>query len=801
MALKQIKISVDEPLLPKGKNITHTATSYVIGKSMDLDDRENVIEEALEDTSNLTTKYFDVDIEYDGIIFVRCKYHFEINGVPHESNWSRVVPVNSLQTGIKLSSSIVKTPRIDVSEDDGMIHIGTSDFGMYTGPGTHVSTDYLITDSDGEVVFERENDYNNLTSIMIQDNLQDGKVYVVSARHTNSTNNTSYYGKQLFMNYSPYNELFSFEAPEEFVINRKFYYRLKLWVAKFKSYDLEIRKSGTNDAILSLKEETRTTNFLWLASHEEVNARNVRFLIDSGVQPGVDEELSGEESESREEESESTESETDVETNHVEYKPLFEENVVYDIFIKINFQDGTSTDFKKVYTAALNSNKIYNFDPSVKYCDKYDIGKPKNTEGITCSIIRETFDNKFIGVDFKTNSLKIFKLTSDNELFPLAEAYKFNRNLDVDYINVVQLPNHDVLVDIVMYTEKKQARTMFLLFEYDPIKLQLNLLKQKIRYDERYTTSVSNSLVVTNAGEVYYIPSYLTNNRNNDRDWLKLRKLDTETLHIEDIPLPYDVKYFANIILDKHDTPYVFGGSYTNYYEQDEDSNAVETWEVNERQVFRLDKSNNTFELWSELPEYFPKELYCVQPFRRKDGLNILFNATWSGKALEFDKFITFEPVSKTFNETDINGQVRVPLRSAYVFNIGDIYRFTAKATDPQSTLIYNSNTNVPENIPDFNDIDKENITLEVNDGEVVTIEDIYKYSTITINGTGLVKWYRPQGITVLNSKTLIINRDTVMAQSTLATRKFEQILVLDGCEFRINTQGTAKVEKEPVKQ
>ena len=757
MALKQIKISVDEPLLPKGKNITHTATSYVIGKSMDLDDHENVIEEALEDSSNLTTKYFDVDIEYDGIIFVRCKYHFEIDGVPHESNWSRVVPVNSLQTGIKLSSSIVKTPRIDVSEDDGMIHIGTSDFGMYTGPGTHVSTDYLITDSDGEVVFERENDYNNLTSIMIQDNLQDGKVYVVSARHTNSTNNTSYYGKQLFMNYSPYNELFSFEAPEEFVINRKFYYRLKLWVAKFKSYDLEVRKLGTSNAVMSLKDETKTTNYLWLA--ESVKR-------------------------------------TDGEGEHV----ILEENVQYDIFIKINFQDGTSTDFKKVYTSALNPNKIYNFDPSVKYCDKYDIGKPKNTEGITCSILRETFDNKLIGVDFKTNSLKIFKLTSDNELFPIAEAYKFNRNLDVDYINVIQLPNHDVLVDIVMYTEKKQARTMFLLFEYDPIKLQLKLLKQKIRYDERYTTSISNSLVATNAGEVYYIPSYLTNGRDDERIWLKLRKLNVETLEIEDIPLPYDVKYFANVILDKHDTPYVFGGSYTNYYEQDEDKNAVETWEVNERQVFRLDKSNNTFELWSELPEYFPKELYCVQPFRRKDGLNILFNATWSGKALEFDKFITFEPLSKTFNETDINGQVRVPIRSAYVFNIGDIYRFTAKVTDPQSMLIYNSNTNIPENIPDFNDIDKENITLEVNDGEVITIEDIYKYSTITINGTGLVKWYRPQGITVLNSKTLIVNKDTIMAQATLATRKFEQILVLDGCEFRINTQGTGKVEKEPVK-
>lgn len=744
MALKQIKITVDQPILPAGKDITHVGTSYEIGRAMDFTVPSNVIEKVENDKVNLTTKYFELDIDYDDVIYVRCKYHFDIAGVPHESNWSRVVPVNSLQTGIKLSSSIVKTPSVNISEEEDMINITTSDFGMYTGPGTHLSTDYLITDTDGEEVFKRDNDFNNLTHIYIRDSLEYGKIYVVAARHTNSTNNTSNYGKQLLLNYSPDSELYSFDAPEDFVKNRKFYYRIKLWVGKFKSYDLEVRNSNTGDVVVSRLAHTKTIDYLPL-----------------------------------------TESALEV------YN-------FYDIYLRINFQDGTKTEYKKVFTSSLLENKIYHYDPTVKYCDKYDIGKTKNTEGITCSILRETFDNKFIGVDFKTNSLNIFKLTSDNELFAISEAYKFDRNLDIDYINIIQLPNHDVLVDVVMYTEKRQAKTMFLLFEYDPIKLQLILLKQKIRVDERYTTSVSNSLVVTNAGEIYYIPSYLTNGKNDTRIWLKLRKLETPSLEITDINMPYDVKYFANVILDRNDNVYVFGGSYTNYYNANTDDLHTETWEVNEKEVYRLDKTNNTFELWTQLPAYYPDSMYCIQPIRRKDGLNILFNAVWSGDALEHDKFITFEPISKTFNELDINGQVRVPVRSAMLFNIGDVYRYTSKVQDPQACLIYNSNTNLPENIPDFTDIEKENIELTVGDGVVVTIEDIYKYSRITINGTGLLKWYRPQGITVLNSKTLIVNKDTIIAQNTLANRAYEQILVLDGCELRINTQGTSKIVKTP---
>lgn len=735
MPLRQIKIVVDEPILPESQNIEHTSTSFVIGNKPDLNKDENIIEKKEKVTDNKLVCYFDVDIDYDTIVFVKCKYHFTMDGEEVESDWSRVVPVNSLQTGIKLSSSIVKTPSVSIEEEHGLIYIKTSDFRMFSGPGAHHSTDFKITDTDGFSVFSRENDQDNLTSIYIKDQLEDGKIFAVQARHTNSTNNTSYFGKTLFSNYSPDLNLFSFDAPEDFVINRRFYYRIKIWVNKFESYDLELR-NDKGEVIMSVEKDKKTTSYLML-THEKL--------------------------------------------------VLFQ---TYHIFVRINFTDGTSTDFKNVMTSALLDNIVNNYDPDIMYADKYRIGKPRNTKGITCATFRETFDGRVVGVDYVTNALYLFKIDGVN-LVPMNLLYEFDKSLDIDYVNIVQLADQNILVDIVIYNKHRQALTTFLLFEYDPIKLTFTLLKQKDRKDEKYTTSVSNSLLVTNNNEIYYIPSYLTNGKNDERIWLKLRKVDPTTLDITDIPLPYEAKYFANVIQDHLGNVYVFGGSQFNEYDTDEEGRNVEVWKNHCKEVYALNKETNTFDLWSALPDNYPEDVYCLQPILRIDGKNILFNGCWSGKGLQYNKFITFDAYRKTFNDIDINGKVEVPVRSNIIYRNGDIIRLTAKTTDEQSVLIYNANSNPDDEIPDFDDIDKETLELVVQNGEVVNIEDIYKYTKIDIRGSGILKWYRPQGITELTSKDLIVLKNTKVTQASLNAKGYRSILVLDGVDFQITTTST----------
>ena len=741
MALRQVKITVDQPLIPEDQDIQHTGTSYQISKDKDFSIEENILVESLNNTENLTTFYAELDIDYDSIIFVRSKYHFDVGGLQKESNWSRIVPVNSLQSGIKLSSSVVKTPNITVSEDEDLVVIKTSDFSMYTGPGDHLSSDYVIEDTDGEVIFQRENDKDNLTSIYIRNKLETGKIYNVMSRHTNTTNNSSNFGKRLFSFYSPNLNLFEFEHPEDFVINRKFYYRLKIWVSLFKSYSLEIRDENEN-VIMSINDDTRTTNFI--------------MLDDSRFVP----------------------------------------HNIYTINVKLNFTNGTSTDYKVVFQGPLLENSVIPYDSNVTYADKYSLAGTRETGGITCFTMRETFDNKFIGPSKDGRCLYLYKFDNNGEFVELAELYEFNGNIDVDYLNIIQLSNHDILVDVLLYNEKRQAKVMFLRFEYDPIRLKLVLLKQLVREDERFNTSVSNSFVINGKGQCYYIPARMVDKQGN-LDWLRLRKLNLEELTIEDIKLPYDVKYFANIVMDKNGEFYVFGGSWYNKYEKDENNMNVEYWENNAVDVFKLDTVNNSFSLWCSLPEHWPKELYCIQPILRVDGRIILHNACWSGAGLSYNKFITFDPTIRTFNFTDINGPINVPVRTNIIFKNGDIYRFTSKVEDPQNVLVYHSNSKRAEDIDDFDSIDKEPLELIVNEDEVKAIEDIYKYTKITILGNGKLKWYRPQGITVLTSKDLIVMKNTRIRQLDLARQEYRSILVLDGVDFQIVTGRQTQEDEE----
>ena len=742
MAKKQIKITVDAPILPEQQDIQHHATSYQVGISQDFTNEDNIIVNNERDEVNKTIYYAEVDVDHDKILFIRCKYHYMVEGVEKTSDWSRIVPINSLQTGLKLSSSIVKTPSVSVEEKEGLIHIHTSDFAMYSGPGGHKASDFLITDTDGEKVFERLDDEDNLTNIYVEDNLKDGKIYSVSARHTNTTNNTSFYGKKLFVNYTPDISLFTFEAPEEFVVDRKFYYKLKIWVNKFKSYDLEIRDTD-DQVVFSLRDDSRTTNHI--------------LLKDSRLVP----------------------------------------NNFYKIYIKLNFTDGTSTEFKNVMESMLLSNVVIPYNPGKVYADKYSLTKTMDTDGITCVTMRETFDGKIIGIDFKTNGVYLYN-NVNGSLEKSVQLYEFEKDLALDYVNIIQLPNHDILMDIVVYNYKGQAHTMFLKFEYDPIRVKLNLLKQKIRYDEKYTTSVSNSLAINNSGKCYYIPAYLTNGKTQERTWLKLRKLDLETLEIKDINLPFDIKYFGNISVGRDDNFYVYGGSQFNLYETDAEGMNVERWERHNKEVHVLDVNNETFLLHCGIPENIPAGLYNFQPFNRIDGKLVLFNATWSGDQLDYDKFITFDPVKKEFKEDPINGYIEVPIRSSIVFNNGDIRRITSKIEDPQSVLIYHSDSKAKDEISDIEDINRESADLIVEDGEVIVVEDLYKYDDIIIKGTGIVKWFRPQGITILDSNTLIVNKNCSINQSSIQRANITSILVLDGVDFKIQTSGGGSLPNRP---
>lgn len=754
--MRKFKIIVEPPILPK-TGVEHFATSYKVSKDFrDFDSKENLLKEVIKDTTNLHNIIMELDVTDDVMLYFKTQHHFRLTtgdlaGEEKQSFWSRPVPLSKFDNRIRFSDTMVVTPDVEVTEENNVIYIRTSPFELFSGLGKQSSSSYQVVNTDNVEYFKREVDVDNLSEIYFDNNFDRGKIYIVKARHSSDSGGDSNYGSKLYPLYSPYLAQFTFEAPENFISDRKFYYRLKIWTSNFKSYTLKVVNKRTEKTVIELKNQTKLTNYIV----HKYDTLNPEFLDQ------------------------------------------------FDFIITCKFEDSDgeyTTDETVVLEATLGINKIYPYNPQVEYVEKFDVMDNMITQGITCSTMRETYDGMFIGVDFERNGLYLYK-NNNGTLKELKQVYHFDYNLAVDYFNIIQLHNHDIIVDVMEWDATAHRVTKFIKFEYDPIKHILTKTGELIRKDEYYGTSMSNSLTCNVYNEVWYVPAYLTNGRTSERRQLKLRRLNVENMSIDlEVPLPFQAKYNVGLVSDRHGELYVFGGSIYALYKDEknirDDTTGTVTsedyWTRDNRDIYVLnfpgkDRDNPYLSIYCALgDDTIPDQLYNLHAFLRVDGKIIMFNATHSGNAVNYNNFLVFTPEEKRIDVFPYNGKVEIGFRSNIVFNNGDILRISAKPQDPQNVLRYVSNTKEKEDIPDFDSIDKEGVSLTVPDKKVIAIEDIYKYKNITIVGEGALKWFRPQGITILTSKDLIVNKDMNLTQNDLTNAKYRSIIVLDGSQLKI---------------
>lgn len=193
-----INISIDRPLIPDDAGFTHSSTSWQVSRTKDFISTDLVLE-SLEDTVQLVDLHTLDKIEKDQIVFARAKIHFS-NGT--ETEWCRPITLSECQKGFKLSSTIVVTPNLFIDGTNQNINdleevlVRTSDFVLYAGVGKHLSTTWIVETLSGEKIWEREDDVDNLTSILLPDDiLLKDRCYVIKAKHISDTNTTSNYGK------------------------------------------------------------------------------------------------------------------------------------------------------------------------------------------------------------------------------------------------------------------------------------------------------------------------------------------------------------------------------------------------------------------------------------------------------------------------------------------------------------------------------------------------------------------------------------------------------------------------------
>ena len=735
MSLKKIKMTTTELTFPKDSGLSHTATSWQISKSLDFDIRENIVVESLNDTNNLLEFKANIDIDDYTPLYGRHKMHLSKNGTPLDVQWSRICPFNSNMKGLKINNFLVKTPKLIATTTEQNLDVKGSGFSMFSGAGNHACTHWALRSSYGEDIFVRKNDRTNLTSLHLDNVIEPNKAYVVEANYVNEFNNESFKGKEIMLNFSADLNLYAVDFPEEFIADRKFYYRLKLYTPQHIKHDIEIRDASGNV----------------VKSKYNVNDLVGYFMLDN--------------------------------------MNVYEK---YTIYGRITFEDGKVTVYQAVYSSLLLPNKVVPYKPYVEYLGMLDKGSLYPTDGFVCFTTRETFDGKIFIPAFEGDKLNIYQAFTDRlqkiSMVILKDVYTFYYNAHMDHINIFQLPNHDVIIDLVSYDQVGHKWTKFYKFEWNPITLELKMTGQLERKNEQYTTSICNSIGVLSDNRIVYIPGFYSETSDEVRSQLPLIIVNTDTMEIEEtITLPFEAKYFATLVVDKDDNIFVFGGSIENQY--GEDSRYADTWVRDNNNVYKFNIENKTFEVVAQLPNEWSTDIYAMQPFLRLDGKIAIFNASYSGSGYTNQDTLVFDPSNYTFfiEKTDMDWDI--PFRSNVVYQNGSIGRVSYKVNDPQKSYTYISNTKNADTITKIEGSDKVITDLVVDDGKVINVAELQSYDTVTIKGTGIIRWIRPQGIIELTSADLIVTRSTTMTQKAIEDGRYQNILVLEPAELLIKSE------------
>lgn len=455
--LKRIRISVTAPvLLPN--NLLHSATIYKISKTITFQETDIIVNET--STTKLYDNNFTVDIKNDDTLYISTQYVYTVideNGelVYNEDGSikyqygtpSRISSLKGDQSGVKISDTIVGTPTVKINTSyeinfEGNLKITTSDFKMYSSIGKHLSTSWLVKDIEGNVLFKREKDVDNLTSIIITEDIKLSDNFIVYVSHHSDTNADSNYGviENIITNELPY---FSIKPLSKLIVGKYLYFNIDILNKRYKNIDLFIYDYNTNKFISNI-----------------IGINNSLIKIN---------------------------------TNN------FTLNTLYKFVFKITSEN----DITREYEINLYSNDYkIKYDLNKKYLDKYDYNSLFFTNGETSSLSYQLSNDSILLMKNITNyiiesRLIENRLTYLNSKTDLESDPIINPNL---YVN--ELLNGDVLISYKLSREGK-SEIYIDVYSLNPENNELLLLNSNKLVS---TISLTSSGAITiSYNKVYYI--------------------------------------------------------------------------------------------------------------------------------------------------------------------------------------------------------------------------------------------------------------------------------------------------------
>jgi len=732
--MRKISMGIDAPAITPGSGIIHISTSWQVSKIPDFTKQEYIVVESLNDELNLLSYKFRYDIKPNEPLYLRTKIHFN-NDLEFE--WSKIVPLHSDQIGIKLSSTVINTPRLEVNLSfsnnlNGYITVNTSIMSLYGGAGVHNSTSWFIADTDGKVVFDRQKDLNNLTTIKLPVKIFDkNKIYTIKARHHTDTNADSNYGVALYSTATGGGELFNLTTPYQLVTKRFLYFDLKLYTTKFKHIDIIITDEYNNIICYNNEQVTRTPR------------------IFTG----------------------------DLNTNNT-----------YTVKARIKLTDGTETEYRTILKSSKHENTLIS-KLNIPYLNKQSYQQGIMLNGLTAQSSQEFYTGTILLGKQNTDIVYRYNIVN-NKLVEKGQAFTLGGGSDIStlpYLNIVPLHNGRVLVDYsIEKVNEELGVSAFKVFEYNAITHEFTELHSIVRNNERYSTGVSASTAPMLNNKVYYIPSLISDN-NDNLQLLTLMCYDTETNIITEISeLPENIKRYGNLVKLSEDKLMFLGG----VLERDIDVYEDIYTRVN-NYVYTYTISTNEWETVGTLSDIIPSSVYNLQVYERRDNKIVLFNASPYGEIVKDQSVYTIDLTSYAVEKHDDTIIDDLPYQTSILLRRGDVLRISARALDPQKVSRYVSNTMNDIDIM-FNNTVMNPLDLMIQPGTTVTIESPYVYNSVKVLGTtyedsGLLRWVYDDEVREFTFRDLLVTRSrTDIIDHYLPNEGWDTITLLDGVDYTV---------------
>ena len=778
-----IKISIDRPQLRDGGPLQHSGTSWQISRIPDFSDRTYYLAESLDDHLNLLEFRHVIDLDPNESIYCRVKYHFNNDTA---SGWSRVIPVKGDQIGIKQSGTVIMTPKVKVNvtytgDVFTNLVLETNAMSLYSGVGEHDSTTWSVTDSDNNIIWKREHEKRDITKIEIgSDILDPNKIYIVKAVHHTNTNAHSNSGRALLSTNINSVNIYNLEAVGPLVPDRLLYFKLFVYLNNFESIDIVIRDRQGVDVVSNLNQVTRTPR-----------------IHPKGLIP---------------------------------YQR-------YTIYARIKYDGGKYTNYMEVSSHIVEHNVLLDISPTATYLDKYNYTQELRANGEVVSSTMELYTNDVLMA--KANDDNIYRHVICNgklvDKGPVITLDGMKELMDKPYINIVPLHDGRVLIDynsvrmvhidnaivpenirshmianrydtydyetitIVrdkellatddIYGDDLVYRPRFSLYDFNTVTNQFTLLNTVMRDDELYGTAITNSIVSVEDGFVYYIPTHSVNSVTDiTLNPLVLRKLNLEDMSIATASeLPVEIMSHPTLFKVNNNTLVFMSGS-----DVPDLVNNIEEYTRSNSDIFEYDLTTGVWDNVGSLAGVAPGTMYALAPYTRRDGLVVLFNNVNSGLSRGDQRTILYEPVSRQVIINDNDSNDSLTYRNTIQLLNGDMLRMTTRVIDPQLVQTYVSDTYAIEDLH-TNDIFDVVNNLVVRVGDVVTVETLYKFDSITIEGdseynTGKLVLLDGNSSTEFRYNDLIVIGDLAIEQDIYLNnfKDYDTITVLDGSSLDI---------------